>query len=60
MYTNKLTAEELIRYIANDYVELSHEKVRIQRDEYIKICRNWISHNNTYTNSTNEELDNNF
>ena len=25
-----------VRYIANDWVELSHEKVRLQRDDYMK------------------------
>ncbi len=44
-YTKNLTAEELIRYIANDYVELSHDKVLLQRNEYIQICREWIKHN---------------
>ena len=24
-----------VRYIANDWVELSHEKIRLQRDDYI-------------------------
>ena len=38
-YTKQLTAEQLISYIANDYVELSHDKVLWQRNEYIKICR---------------------
>lgn len=28
--------EEFVRFIANDYFELSHDKVRWQRDEYIK------------------------
>ena len=27
---------DFVRYIANDYVELSHEKVRLQRDDYIR------------------------
>lgn len=27
---------EFVRYIATDYVELSHDKVRWQRDDYIK------------------------
>ena len=30
---------EFIEYIAKDYVELSHEKVRIQRDDYIRMAR---------------------
>lgn len=30
---------EFIHYIATDYVELSHEKVRVQRDDYIRMAR---------------------
>ena len=41
-YTNNLTAEQIIRYIANDYVELSHDKVSWQRDDHMKICREWL------------------
>ena len=44
-YTKALTAKQLIAYIANDYLELSHDKVRWQRDEYIKICREWLEEN---------------
>lgn len=33
-YVNELY--EFVRYIATDYVELSHDKVRWQRDDYIK------------------------
>lgn len=44
-YTKKLTAEQLIRFIANDYVELSYEKVLWQRNEYIEICREWLKQN---------------
>jgi hypothetical protein len=29
----------LVHYIANDYVELSYEKVRIQRDDYIRLAK---------------------
>ena len=41
-YTNQLTAEQLIAYIANDYFELSYEKIRAQRDEHMRICREWL------------------
>lgn len=44
-YTKQLTARELIAYIANDYVELSHEKILIQRNDFMKICREWLEHN---------------
>lgn len=53
-YTRNLTAEQLIRFIATDYVELSHEKVLWQRNEYIKICREWLS-NNYKDNQTNSK-----
>ena len=43
-YTNTLTAEQLITFIANDYVELSHDKIRWQRDEHMKICGEWLKH----------------
>lgn len=41
-YTKYLTAEQLIEYISNDYVELSHDKILWQRNDYMKICREWI------------------
>lgn len=44
-YTNRLTAEQLIQWIAADYVELSHDKVLWQRNSYIRVCRDWIKHN---------------
>jgi hypothetical protein len=43
-YTKNLSAEQLIRFIATDYVELSHDKIVWQRDQYIKICREWLEH----------------
>jgi len=30
---------EFVRYIATDYIELSHEKVRVQRDDYIRMAK---------------------
>jgi lipopolysaccharide export system protein LptA len=44
-YTKALTAEQLIYFIANDRPELSHEKVLWQRNEYIKVCREWLEVN---------------
>lgn len=41
-YTNSLTATQLIDYISRDYVELSHDKIRIQRDDFMKICKDWM------------------
>lgn len=43
-YTNNLTAEQLIQFIANDSVELSYEKVLNQRNWHMKICKEWIRH----------------
>lgn len=37
VYVNELY--EFVRFIATDYVELSHDKVRWQRDDYIKQAR---------------------
>lgn len=44
-YTKNLTARQLIEYIANDYIELSHDKVLWQRDDFMKICREWLQNN---------------
>lgn len=44
-YTKNLTAEDLIRYIATDRVELSHDKVLWQRNDFIRICQEWLEHN---------------
>jgi len=56
-YTKKLSAQELIAYIANDYVELSHDKVLWQRNEYIKVCREWLKHNIASEPSTTDVSD---
>jgi len=44
-YTKNLTAEDLIRYIATDRVELSHDKVVWQRNDFIRTCQEWLQHN---------------
>jgi hypothetical protein len=41
----KMSAEDLIKFIANDYVELSQEKVVIQRNDYIKMSKRWLELN---------------
>ena len=41
----KLTAEKLIEYIARDYLELSHDKICWQRDDWRKICVDWLINN---------------
>ena len=40
-YVNELYA--FVRYIATDYVELSHDKVRWQRDDYIKQAKKLLN-----------------
>jgi wobble nucleotide-excising tRNase len=37
-----------IQYIAKDYIELSHEKVRIQRDDYVREARELLKQINEY------------
>jgi hypothetical protein len=44
-YTRSLTAQQLIQYIANDYVELSYDKIVAQRDHHMKICGEWLENN---------------
>jgi hypothetical protein len=44
-YTKNLTAEQLIHYIASDRMELSHDKVLWQRNDFIRICQEWLEHN---------------
>ena len=39
VYKDYLAMHSFIKYIANDYFELSHEKVRIQRDDYVRMAR---------------------
>lgn len=53
-YTKNLSAEKLIEFIAYDYVELSHDKVLLQRNEHIKMCREWLQHN--HENKLNLEM----
>ncbi len=34
--------EELVQFIANDYYELSHDKIKLLYDEYKKLCNKLI------------------
>ena len=36
---NLMKLYRFVYYVANDYFELSHEKVRLQRDDFIKEAR---------------------
>ena len=55
-YTRQLSAEQLIAYIANDYVELSHDKVLWQRNDHMKICREWLEHRHSQEASDEQTL----
>lgn len=44
-YTNRLTARQLIEYIARDYIEFSYDKIKLQRDDWQKACCDWLEHN---------------
>jgi hypothetical protein len=37
-----LTARQFIEMIAGTYYELSHDKVRIQRDEHVRWAKEWL------------------
>lgn len=34
-----MNPQEFVEYVANDWVELSHDKVRVQRDDYIRLAK---------------------
>jgi hypothetical protein len=36
------TARHLITSIANDWIELSHDKIKLQRDDYIRWAKKWL------------------
>lgn len=38
-----MTIIELVEYIANDYVELSHDKIKVQRDDYQRLAKKVLS-----------------
>jgi len=44
-------AVRLIHIIANDYYELSHEKIKWQRDDHMKLCRRFLK---TYIENDDE------
>ena len=35
--------QSTVRFIANDYIELSYEKAQLQRDDWLKRCRKTIT-----------------
>jgi hypothetical protein len=44
-YMNSLTARQFIETIANEYIELSHDKIRLQRDDHIRWAKEWLRAN---------------
>jgi hypothetical protein len=44
-YTSQLTAEDLLRYIANDQIESHFDVIQFQRDYYIKMCKEFVRDN---------------
>ena len=54
-YTNKLSAEELIAEIAMDPPEESPEKIKEQRDDFIRICKDWLEYNDMVLHRRIEE-----
>lgn len=47
---------QFVWMIANDYVELSHDKIRWQRDDYIKKARQLTKSLNTYTKDYDDDF----
>lgn len=45
-------AVRLIQFIANDYYELSHDKIKWQRDDHMNRCRKFLDN---YFENNNEQ-----
>ena len=46
--------EALVWFIASDYYELSHDKAKWQRDDWLKRCRRLIEEENAVMNTSME------
>jgi len=44
-FTNKLSAPELIAEIAMDPPETDSKKIQEQRNDFIRICKDWLEYN---------------
>jgi len=44
-YIKELTARQIIEMIANEYIELSHDKIKLQRDDHVRWCKKWLEAN---------------
>lgn len=54
-FTKKLKAEELIAAIATDVVEIEQDKVREQRNDFIRICKEWLDYNEISYQPSNDD-----
>lgn len=56
-YLNQLTARQFIETIANEYIELSNDKIRLQRDDHIRWAQAWLKANPLEVKNKNEPND---
>jgi len=54
-FTNKLSAPELIAEIAMDPPETDPKKIQEQRDDFIRICKDWLEYNRMEIRPTDNE-----
>lgn len=52
-----MTAEQIIAFIANDYWELSSEKIRFQYNQYKQMCKDYLKEHNEGPISHSGEYD---
>jgi hypothetical protein len=50
-----LTARQVIEMIANEYYELSHDKIKLQRDDHVRWCKQWLELNTNNESVTEVE-----
>ena len=56
-YLKQLTERQVIEMIANEYIELSHDKVLLQRNDHIRWCKKWLELNPiTYRRNPLEQI----
>ena len=42
---SEYTARQIIEMIANEYIELSHDKIKLQRDDHVRWAKDWLKAN---------------
>lgn len=55
-----MTPLEFVEYVANDWVELSHDKVRVQRDDYIRLAKKILAEQSHTEQPKQKSLDDDF